>query len=380
MLDKLVANPPPNISEGQFRFDPSHPPLASKQIAEELIDPIPEAMLAYNVRFDIKAYCNLLDQKSTHTHEEFIAKFNSLNALTRTNIETSIAERFNAEIHRASYKLKDGQLIHESYEQPFLEIIRRGQEFREKSGSQEIDRERAELAGFKKVQETLASEKLSNDAKVIVISPVGGIYGHNFYDLYQRTEDGKINMSRYSSKNSYQKFLAAARQIDPFCELPDNPSDADFLARPLITYLPPEQIQTLMDPDEKTMSQEELEKIKIAWAPAIGGYIVDLLKNPNTITQENYLDILRFAQAAKNGQTISAKDIRQIFLPRITTACGISGSPYSVADFITNPNLIQDRYGSLQIHCQECNTSYPRNFGKLEENCRYCGGTKGIVC
>jgi len=69
--------------------------------------------------------------------------------------------------------------------------------------------------------------------------------------------------------------------------------------------------------------------------------------------------------------------------------CGLSGGYQistnshgfqSVAEFGTLNNSLEDNYGTLEIHCEECGAIYLRTPNKLEERCRCCGGTKGIAC
>lgn len=343
----------------------------------------PEAQLAYNFNLDVRAYKALLLQNGQIPPEEFAQRLISLNDLTRTNIETSIGERYNAELFQTPYQLINGRLKSPTYDIPFLDVIKKGQEYRQQTGSQDIEREKAEVAGFAKVEEAFASSELESDAKVIVISPKGvgdSIYGHNFYDLYQKDDQGQIIMSRYSSKNNYNEFSQAAKQIDPFSALPESPTDADFLKNPLVTYKNLEEIKNLMTPDEKTISLQELEKIIQDAMPLIQIYMQKLLENPSLVEADDYLNILKATHLSKNGQVLYINNIRQVFLPSVKTACGISGAqsgPFSVAEF-----GLGDHFGTLKIQCENlsCRASYTRTPGQLENACRYCGGTKGIVC
>ncbi|MEK7581644.1 MAG: hypothetical protein AAB512_05170 [Patescibacteria group bacterium] len=359
-----------------------------------------EAALAYNVRFDVGAYQDLHSQRASLQPQEFVRRLKNLNSLTETNVITSIGERLNVEIFKASYHLENGQLINNTYNEPFLEIIRNGQKFREEHGSQDVAREKAEVEMFTKVQEKLAGGELGPGAKVIVISPRGGIYGHNFYDQYQETTDGRITMSRFTSKDSYQDFHNASQILDPFNGIPDNPTDADFLRNPLVTYKSTEEIQTIFNPQEDTLSQDEFVKIIDSCLPYIQTYIRELVGGGNYKDAEAlYFKILKLADVVSGHDPYITGQERAAFLESLSggnhlretqlatplrpvaTACGISGSPYSVASFGgANESVLWDKYESRVINCGTCGTSYIRPIGKLEPCCKFCGGTKGIVC
>ena len=328
----------------------------------------------------------------------------SLTTLTETNLNTSLAERYNAQIHQTTYFLENGKLKNPTYTEPFLEIMSKGQKYREQAGSYDIDREKAEVEGFKKLEQTFASTILGKDAKIVVISPKGkghSIYGHNFYDVYQQSEDGIITMSRFSTKNTYSQFLNVAKELDPFSDIPQNPTDADFLKAPLITYKSQVEIQNLMSPDETTMSKEEIERLQTLCAGQIAVYINALINNPNnTDAAQNYHRLLKLAEiiTGRDPYTIQeereeilsllTKNIKDIapYLPKtplrvVPTACGISSStsqaPYSVSEFAQ-----EDQFGTLKIQCENptCRATYERTPGQLEKSCRICGGTKGIAC
>jgi hypothetical protein len=335
----------------------------------------------------------LVSQKGILPESLYQTKLKKLNELTHTNIVTSIGERLNVELFRAQYQQKEGQLISPLYCEPFLEIVTRGQLFREQKGSRDVKREKAEVAGFTKAQEILADPDLGNDAKIIIISPRGNsdsIYQHNFYDVYEKAEDGTISMYRYSSKCSYQEFWQTAQEVDPFNNIPDNPQDHDFLKNPLVTYKPKEDIQELFNPDTKTINLEEFIRVTSSemCKNQIQDYFRALLNGQDAQTLQHQYNLI-----AKSADIVAGKDIQakestfeeQLSTPLrvVATACGISGTtnnPFSVSEFAKSSYVLKDQYGTLEIRCQECHITYLRTSGKLEENCRFCGGTKGIAC
>ncbi len=354
---------------------------------------INESALAYNVRLDFCAYKDLESQKSRLSQSQYQTKLDNLTQLTEANIVTSIAERLNVELFRTQYFLKGNQLISPLYNQPFLDVVKRGQEFRAQKGSLDVTREKAEVLGFQKAQMLLADPNLGYDAKVIIVSPRGNknsIYQHNFYDIYEKGPDGTINMYRYPSKHSYQQFWQTAQEVDSFSCISENPQDHDFLQNPLVTYLSKENIQELFNPDTKTMSLQRFIKVttNTHYKDQIRAYFEALTSGQEPHILQYYYNLIAKSADIVSGLDPHAKirnykDRLETPLRLVATACGISGSgtnPFSVSEFGNQSFVLKDQFGTREIRCQECHATYIRTAGKLEENCRFCRGTKGIAC
>ncbi len=365
-----------------------------------------EARLAYNPRLDIEAFCKLEVLKDTLPQDQYQREQNSLLDLTKTNLITSLAERLNVEIYKTTYTQNGGHLYHGEFYPgiPFLEIVRRGQRIRESAGSQEVEREKAEVKGFEKVQELLAGDSLSEGAKVIVISPKGSgnsIYGHNFFDVYTKSTNGRITMSRYTSKATRQQFRGSAQELDPFSSIPENPTDADFLKNPIVTYRDVEEIKLVMNEDEKTLAISDFQSLLPSLMPQIDNILKNLRQNRDqSILNQQHQSLLKSTDIAsgQDGQFSKERqaeilaqmsqnpaEIVQFLgnqpLREVKTGCGISGfttpNLFSVSEFA---KANQDKFGTLEIHCEECGAKYNRTPNKLEEKCKRCGGTKGIAC
>lgn len=320
-----------------------------------------EASFAYNVRFDIEAYNQLHSLKEKLAPQQYDQELARLNDLTHHNLETALGERFNVELFQATYNIKNGQIIHPTYQQPFLDIIKRGQKYRMQAGSNDIKREQAEVEGFKKVQAILTNPD-TQDAKVVIISPKGNpnsIYQHNFYDIYERDENGQITMSRLTCKFSYQYFQEAANSLDPFTDLPENPTDSDFLKNPLSTYATMDEIQKAFSPQEETTTVEEYHRLIRTCNFLINTYI-------DSPSQKTLDALFNFAQSLERSDLYKGFSDRQFEGPTLkeidriiaifgsmpvqprATPCGLSGNsmstvngqlstvnfwPFSVADF-----------------------------------------------
>lgn len=365
-----------------------------------------EAHLQYNTNFDRRAYQTLQSLEGQIPPTEFAQRLINLNTLTRHNIETAIGERYNVELFQKLFSVDGNEIYHPSFAEPFLEVIKRGQKFRAATGSNDLERENADVEGFTKVQKIFTKNSTPPGSKVIIISPRGGresVYQHNFFDVWEKLENNKLRMSRLTCKFSYHEFAQAAKTLE--ASFPAILSDAGFLSTPIVTTKLMTEIKQIFHPQQETTSLGEYRKLLEACAPLISIYL-------NNICQENYDAILNFADIFMNKHHVINQSYRQeiisgihteanliqtmamlgsLAVREVKTGCGASGGttssesslfkPFSLADFgMKLTSSQEDQYGTLEIHCEECNSTYLRQQGKLEEKCRMCGGKKGIVC
>lgn len=353
-------------------------------------------ILGYEPLFDIQAHQDLIAKENLLPTQEFSRRKNQLDERTRTNLETMLGERFNVELTRVTYKIEDNQLTSSQHDEPFIEIIKRGQKYRQKNRSAETERELAEVEGFEKVQKILIDPQFE-DTKVVVISPRGkksSIYQHNFFDIYEKHGD-RIIMCRYTSRATYEQFRQAADKIDPSNDLPANPTDADFLKTPLVSNKNIGEILDLFPPDEGVITHQDLQKIHRFCTQIIINYI----SNPSYLTFNALLNVAdRISQAPrapgsdpKVGRPIKPFEIAQVishfgYLPvrRVVAGCGLQGNfssivsgqlsivnlfPYSVADFAF-PGQIATSEDTSDFPCPRC--GYIITYGAGIKKCPGC--------
>ena len=377
-------------------------------------------ILGYEPLFDIQAYQNLTAIENLLSPQEFSSRKTQLDALTRKNLETMLGERFNVEISRVNYQIRNNQLISPLHNEPFLDVIRRGQSYRQQNGSCETERELAEIESFEIVQHLLLQnpktrpgleqdgsslKDLALDRKVVVISPRGNkssAYQHNFIDVYSRVGD-QVTMCRYTSSATYEQFRVAAGQIDAFCQLPPNPIDADFLKTPLVTYKNIEEILDLIPPDEGIITQQELEEINSFCAQIIINYV-------NNPSYQTFNALLNFADHIAKGpkgsdplldQPVKPFEIAQVIshfanLPtrQVSAGCGLQSgfmstatsqllalrslgeggsmvkfSPFSVSDFAFS-SQINNSEDTSDFPCPRC--GYIITYGAGIKKCPGC--------
>lgn len=366
------------------------------------------AQVGYDILFDIADYQNLYQQRDQLTPLEFERKKSQLDALKRHNFQSALGERFNAEVSQVTYQLVNDQLFNTDHDEPFLEIIKRGQKHREQHGSAEVKREKAEVLGFAATQALLTHPHF--EGKVIIISPRGGqesIYPHNYFDVYSKNPAGTITMSRLTCKFNYGQFRQAALTTDPFADLPTNPTDADFLATPLITYQSLAEIQQIFHPAEDVLPLVEYHKLLEICAPFITSYLNALASQtcePNQIikiynsilnvadefvlkpaTRRKFLELVQlpYASLTPTIEYYSRLPVRLVAAGcglqtgfaatgRILTL-GLTSAPWSVAEF--GRNTCQDCGGvDNHFHCPGCGGQIPSGLGIT--TCPHCALTK----
>lgn len=363
------------------------PPTTDCRLVEQ-----PTTLRGYDVDIDIA------DFRNAQTGIE------ALRARKKHDLETMLGERFNVEIAQTTYNIKNAQLYHSEFNEPFTERIRLGIEYRRARNSPDQIREQAELEGFGRLETQLATSPPGT--KFIIISPPGKQYPKNFFDIYQKTSDNIIESSRYTSTLSSRELLTVAAELDitwhaaSIANPHQIPTDAHFLRSPIKTSLTTEKILEKFHPEEDTMQFAQYRQLIEAAAPIILVYLSQLENGsePKEV-YKNYNALLNFAdqwvQNPNNRQSYmqnlaidipgTINELAILPVRPVAAGCGIQGAyetangqaPYSVADYAP-----RDQFESREIRCENplCRATYIRNSGQLEQACRFCGGTEGISC
>lgn len=371
-------------------------------------------IVQYDVAFDTNEYGEFatLKTKDPLVYEE---KKKSLDGFVKFNLETAIGERFNAGLSKRRDEIINGEICDTNMKRPMLAMIKNGVEYRAKNGSSPSDqlREKAEVIGFEKIQDVLASPLAPVGTMMVSISPPGegdSIYKHNFYDVFtlKQDEDGirYIEPRRYSSGLDREEYIHKAIRLEAAYfedeEAKDLPFDAYFLSHPL--RIDPDH--TLSDADvihrefhknHEYMDNAEYREIIRLCQPFIHAYLDQLAKNPYDTYGRNvrFNAILNkadeIADQRKNG--IIEHDVfvtdAEIYrlgeqeVRKVGTGCGSSGGAEtgSVMDSILSPFSVSefggesDQYGSLQFECpnEMCKKTNVRERNKLLTHCQHCG-------
>ncbi len=256
-----------------------------------------EGIIAYNPRHDIQDYLDLKNLEGRIPQVQYAELLIQTNNRTRRNLEKALGERLAVEKSTFHYFLDEtGELWSENYAEPAVAHWEKGQRFLEENGSSEVEREKAEVAGIKKVRNILAQNR---DVTLVIASPRAEnckhgeeenpkdedediLYHANYFDVY--VQQGRIvTVTRYHSTHSYPGFLNALCQIDPNYQRPQkgqplNP--AYMLSRPAETAVPLTQILEKFALDKKAKSTDIELKATEDCMPYILSYITTLIENP----------------------------------------------------------------------------------------------------
>lgn len=264
---------------------------------------------------------------------------------------TTLGERYNRGISEYSYRVMDGKLVGEHSDEPFEDVLIRGRDYRLENGSPlDHPREAAEVEGFQRMQEVMTNEETPEGTIVISVSPPGregSIYKHNFYDMFQKTEDGTIKAVRFSSSLTAEDTMDRLKELVPDLATPEELSDVALLSNPLIlgNGLTMEKIHQLLHRDHEVMSEEDFEEIKRLSDVLRTSFIASLLADPDDerahALRFNALlngadDIADLLKAKRNGVIFERKsqkkyterDISVLGMRAVRgvdTGCGFSG-------------------------------------------------------
>lgn len=213
-----------------------------------LIEPAPvswtipkefKGIMNYNPRHDIQNYLDLRSLNGKINPTEYANLLLQTNTRTRRQLEKAIGERFGVERSTVEYFIdKDKRLRSPDYPEPIIERYKKGQKFLAENGSQETERESAEVEGIRHIERIFTDPDFPQNQTVIIIStrgPQGSLYTENFFDVYQKKAD-IITMTRYHSTHSPEGFLEATQSVDPTYQTPAKDQKlnaAFFLQRPI---------------------------------------------------------------------------------------------------------------------------------------------------
>lgn len=308
-------------------------------------------------------------------------------------LESHLRERFNVLISTYEYGIKDGHLIRQGTEEPFIESIKRGRDKIQKLSPNQVDvdRENAEPIGFEKIDGFLSNPTTPLGSKMLSISPQGekgSKYQHNFYDIFtlkEKNGERYVELSRYSSALTPRDY---ANRLGLDSSNP--PKAAGFLANPIpITdvFITPEEIHKSLHMDHEYM--DPLEFMDEIWtSPFVQARVKKYQLNPdarslNAILNaadevwenknrkdkgESYKDYTNYVPSHGEIMYLEEKKVRQVGgqCPGKSGA-DINNSAFSVSDFVSKDRGYDfDHEGT----CVVCNSG-PKALGPCEI-CEQC--------
>lgn len=304
-------------------------------------------------------------------------------------LETHLKERFNVLLSTVEYGIKNGHLVRQGTEEPFIESIKRGRDIIQKIDQRTVDieRENAEVTGFEKIDSFLSNPATPLGSKMLSISPEGGEgskYKHNFYDIFTLKEaqgERYVELSRYSSGltcEDYNNKLGAKFKHPPQA----HPIEFDV-------RVTAKQIHRELHVGHEYMEPADFEKL---WNSPRGQFYVEKyisLKNADSfnaclnafdevwqeLKRKNNWQFENYAKALPSYVEVrfmEKKEVRQAG-GQCPGKSGVdtNNSPFSVSEAA---NLKPDKYGERTFPCPKCGKTNVRwKEDELLENCQHCG-------
>lgn len=375
---------------------------------------VPKAKLAYNVQLEINEFQKLSQLEGRIPPEQFAQELLKWRQEKLINQQTNLGERFNAQLFEVSYPITNNRLQNPFRNEPMLDSIVNGQQerFSARQLSRDDKRELVEVTTFSAVE----SYFQKNEGALIVPSPAGGSFGLNFVDVYHSqniNSEKSVVMSRFPTNLSLQEHWQLAQKLTSFPLGEISPAEKDIQIKSLViqTPLTINEIRKIYRPEENTTSLFQYNKLLTATNGLINNYVDSIIRGePMHVVQRNHNSVLKFADIYMGrdtdlthkitpSHTFNPENIARVAamlgsqeIRTVKTGCGLQGSAARSQDLIfrslfevPGENLFsvgEDEHGTLTIKCESegCGATYQRTPGKLEKNCRKCGGTKGITC
>ena len=354
-----------------------------------------KALSAYEIGFD-QAEAFRLGQIE-NPQERLLAK-EQFGSYITSQMETTLGERYNVGLSQFSYDIKNGQMWGKDMNEPFMDSLTRGRDYRKVHGKA-IDwaREDAEVAGFKSMQSRLLSDKAKVGDTMLSISIRGAktsTYQRNFYDVFslQENEMGEryVEARRYASSlgpQDYKEKLGVFGKAE------------DYLANPIEmpSGVTPDDIHAYLHDGHEFMNGDEFGVIKSECKDLINAYTRALIEQPgndnlhrvlfNTIINKADDIADKIKEGAYNYQMPGVITIQQEveaygFQPvkEVETGCGTLGgydiriiSPFGVAEYAS------DTYGERSFNCPSCKKENIRPVNQLLPRCLHCGSAD-VAC
>jgi hypothetical protein len=337
------------------------------------------------------------------------------------NIKTAMRERNHSKKSElalfidADNKIRADVHTHE----PWEDVIERGRMHRLEGGSNETEREQAELDGFQRVQAGLTRSDAEIGTAYLVISPPGkdgGPYPDNYVDFYELAQDPKtqeryIKYTRFISPLDHEQTRAAITNLDSSYFADQQGSlDAWYLAHPLRIdagrYKDTDRcFDDLFGTEVRAMEEQTFQELWKIYTPA-ALHFLDVLTQPefdpvavarawNTVllsTENQELtdkmkevtlyvsaDGLRLNPRARRAMGAAVGEYGSMQAKKIKAGCGSSESTSMTDNSVSQFSFGKDKYGSRSFDCPDCGRQNERGENELLSACQHCDSTK-VAC
>lgn len=369
------------------------------QARKDLIGREGRADSAYEMMFDARVYQAMRPFLRFSDSFEYQSALQKLDSYTHDQLTAHIGERLFVLRSNFEYEIKDGKLWFGN--RPFVEWISDGQKHRERMGSRDVEREKAEVLSASKIEEVLADSNVPVGTKMVHISPPGGIYLKHFIDINEVVErDGKrfLKATRFSSGLDLSDYPEKIKQLNSTHPAYLKLDDLTFISNPVLvtseTMQTIEDIHRLFHKDHEYMGSSDFQEVVALTRGARQAYIDQLRFDPYDYEELSKRFKTIFNRADEIKENIDRRkrgesyeiywddDISQDEIDRlgsqemreVKTACGTSGGPEDLKEV-----LMRDENGSIFFDCPRCHQKNIRPFNGFLANCQFCGTDK-VAC
>lgn len=342
--------------------------------------------------------------------EEYKFRRDALISYNTDQMITNLGERFNVILSTYQYEIKDGQLWGKDMNEPFMNSLVRGRDYRREYGNPvDFRRENSELIGFEKIQRVMADENTPEGTVMLSISPPGlegSTYKNRFMDIHTKKIDDRGRVFVESQRVSSGLNLDETKEkVSAFADIEIDDSDpaASFLEQPILIGkgLTPNDIKFYFYREHDYMDEKTFEVIKRSVAHLTCEYAESLVSRPSNKAYHRLLFNAIINKADSVLETIrkdgpqavekiipipTAYHIKQEVqdyghkeVKEVMAGCGVSGgydlnenqkdSPNSISDFDPKKERV------LCCTCPFCKEKVEAKIAKGKIECPSCKKT-----
>lgn len=304
----------------------------------------------------------------------------------KKNLETAINEWLGRSQIETKYHIENNRLVADGDDTPLGEKIKRGVAVRKLSGSNDLEREKAESVAFLyTIESTLTDPNTPTETIIVSLSPPSSKenspYQSSYVDVWRKNDQGEIVCTRNSTNLSNLDHFNLAKKLDPQFELnSDFPFDANCLASPIIIHGETPSLELT------GLSPRYCDKVQISLGILTDALIEDLqesdinwLKSARRINTVRYQvqEISDKLADASNWQNYSIESLKSTLSPNeqmkifgaIPLRQVISGCGSAPSYNLDNPLTSSLKANSTENSVSKFGETWEYHTGK----CRDCG-------
>ncbi|KKR76833.1 MAG: hypothetical protein UU21_C0003G0026 [Candidatus Levybacteria bacterium GW2011_GWA2_40_8] len=277
----------------------------------------------YNTFYDSLRFRALMAHKGSAGFDQRLARETRY---IHRQLKTDLGERLDVSKSDYIFEIRGDRLYGEGDDEPFEEVIRRGNRRRR------IDwqREDMEVESFMAIQKIMTDPSTPEGTAIIEITPPGSRgtnYEKNYFRVFVKSE-GKVLGTSHFSDLTNSEYRDKIVSLNPLYSdiLPESPTDVELKSVPVVIpsqagFVNADWIANFILDRQVGISPEELEQVWIDVAPgAVTSYINTLIDNPTSLYAINMAYEKHLEAAGKSRK-------KQVGMQNL--ACGVEVTVYT---------------------------------------------------